>query len=88
MVSLHSPQLASAGQHCLAIDLPGLGHSSPLPAGLAYHDLEMVAVLYRVLGVLGWHRVSLVSSQLLLLILVLLLLTRWATAWEVVCAFY
>ena len=58
------PALAEAGYHVVAVDLPGHGHSDPLPAGLHYHDLENVHVLHRLIGLLGWTRYSLVGHSL------------------------
>ena len=58
------PALAEAGYHLVAVDLPGHGHSDPLPAGLHYHDLESVHVVHRLIGLLGWTRYSLIGHSL------------------------
>ena len=50
------PALAAAGYHVVAVDLPGHGHSDPLPAGLHYHDLEFVSVLHRLVIQMGWDQ--------------------------------
>ena len=50
------PALAAAGYHVVAFDLPGHGHSDPMPAGLHCYDLEFVSVLHRLVRKMGWDQ--------------------------------
>jgi len=58
------PQLGAAGFHCVALDLPGLGHSDPFPKGVACDDLGAVSVLYKSLRLLEWDTYSLVGHSM------------------------
>ncbi|XP_005187556.1 probable serine hydrolase isoform X2 [Musca domestica] len=48
----------------LCIDLPGHGHSSHLPAGILYHNIEYVRVILRVMQTYKWEKVSLMGHSM------------------------
>ncbi|KAM8710527.1 hypothetical protein ACLKA7_017186 [Drosophila subpalustris] len=48
----------------LCIDLPGHGHSSPLPAGMLYSADDWVLVIGRVMKEFKWKKVSLMGHSL------------------------
>jgi Predicted hydrolases or acyltransferases (alpha/beta hydrolase superfamily) len=48
----------------LAVDLPGHGLSSHIPAGNVYHALDLVLTVQRIVKHFGWTRVSLMGHSL------------------------
>lgn len=48
----------------LCIDLPGHGHSSHLPIGIAYHNMEFVRVILRIMQTYNWKTVSLMGHSM------------------------
>ena len=48
----------------IAIDFPGHGHSSHLPAGLHYHELESVGYVQRVAAHFDWKSFSFLGHSM------------------------
>ncbi|EDV38719.1 uncharacterized protein Dana_GF24930 [Drosophila ananassae] len=48
----------------LCIDLPGHGYSSKLPEGIAYHFVDYLCVILRVMEEYGWQKVSLMAHSM------------------------
>ncbi|KFB39972.1 hypothetical protein ZHAS_00007357 [Anopheles sinensis] len=48
----------------LAIDIPGHGRSTHLPAGVAYYALDTLRLLLYVMQYYGWQRISLMSHSI------------------------
>jgi len=54
----------STKYHIVAMDMPGVGHSSHKPPGGEYTPLSIVMEMRRVLQHLGWNKVTLLSHSL------------------------
>lgn len=50
--------------YIVSVDLPGHGHSSPLPPGIPYRFTDMLGCLHRVITQLEWHRFSYLGHSL------------------------
>ncbi|XP_013107028.1 probable serine hydrolase [Stomoxys calcitrans] len=48
----------------LCVDLPGHGHSSHLPIGILYHNVEFVRVILRLMEIYKWKKVSLMGHSM------------------------
>ncbi|XP_075159480.1 putative serine hydrolase isoform X2 [Haematobia irritans] len=48
----------------LCIDLPGHGHSSHLPIGILYNNIEFVRVITRLMKIYKWKKVSLMGHSM------------------------
>ncbi|PSN39615.1 putative serine hydrolase [Blattella germanica] len=47
----------------LAFDMPGHGHSSHFPRGTAYHRLDFVLAIQRIVNYYGWEKISLLGHS-------------------------
>jgi pimeloyl-ACP methyl ester carboxylesterase len=57
-------ELLPKNWHCMAMDLPGHGHSDHRPRGTAYHLIDAVADVLQAAEALGWNRFTLVGHSL------------------------
>ncbi|CAD7002922.1 probable serine hydrolase [Ceratitis capitata] len=59
-----APLIAEAAGSVLCIDLPGHGHSSHLPVGILYDNLEFVRILMRLMKAYNWTKISLMGHSM------------------------
>jgi len=57
-------QLVGRPLYIVSVDLPGHGHSSPLPPGIPYRFTDMFGCLHRVICHLKWHQFSYMGHSL------------------------